>query len=115
MLKCRCIKSPPKTVSYRSYKHFDQTEFVKTLECSLPNINNYDQFDNILEDTLDKFAPIKSRVISVNHKPHVDKLLNKAIMERSRLKSKANKSGKSRGHGNLYETQKLSCQIKQTN
>ena len=88
MLKCRCIKSPPKTVSYRSYKHFDQTEFVKTLECSLPNINNYDQFDNILEDTLDKFAPIKSRVIRVNHKPHVDKVLNKAIMERSRLNLK---------------------------
>ena len=32
-------------------------------------------------------------VIRVNHKPHVDKVLNKAIMERSRLKSKANKSG----------------------
>ena len=56
MLKCKYIKSPPKTISYRSYKHFDQTEFIKTLECSLQNVNNYDQFDNILEDTLDKFS-----------------------------------------------------------
>ena len=92
MLKCKYYKLPPKTINYRSYKHFDQAEFTKTLEYSLPNVNNYEKFDNILERTLDKFAPVKSKIIRGNHKPHANRILCKAIMERSRLKSKANKS-----------------------
>ena len=37
-------------------------------------------------------APKKVKVLRGNHKPHLNKKLRKAIMERSRLKNKANKS-----------------------
>ena len=36
-----------------------------------------------------------------NHKPHINKELRKAVMKRSRLKNKANKTKKSIGISNL--------------
>ena len=42
----------------------------------------------------DHHVPIKQSKLRGNTKPHISKTLRKKIMKRSRLKNKANKSGK---------------------
>ena len=43
--------------------------------------------------TLEANAPLKTKVVRANNKPHVTKELRKAIMVRTNLKKIANKSG----------------------
>ena len=45
-------------------------------------------------DTLNKHAPKKTKLFLGSQKPHVNKVLRSAIMKRSRLKNKANKTRK---------------------
>ena len=42
---------------------------------------------------LDNHAPMKKRTVRGNQKPHMSKVLRKAIMVRSYYKNKANKTG----------------------
>ena len=42
--------------------------------------------------TLNKNAPKKTKIFRGNHKRHINKILRKAIMKRSQLKNKANKT-----------------------
>ena len=44
--------------------------------------------------TLNKHAPQKFKTFQGNQKPHINKPLNKAIMKRSQLKNKENKTQK---------------------
>ena len=43
-------------------------------------------------ETLDKHASKKTNIFVGNQKPHINKTLRKAIMKRSQLKNKANKT-----------------------
>ena len=43
-------------------------------------------------ETLNKDAPKKTKVFPGNHKPYINKTLRKAIMKRSQLKNKADKT-----------------------
>ena len=43
-------------------------------------------------ETLNKHAPKKTKVFRGNHKPYINKTLRKAIMKRSQLKNKADKT-----------------------
>ena len=43
-------------------------------------------------ETLNKYAPKKSKIFRGNHNPHINKALRKAIMKRPQLKNKANKT-----------------------
>ena len=59
------------------------------------NIGNFAGFNDAFKVILDHHAPIKQSKLHGNTKPHVNKTLRKEIMkQRSRLKNKANKSGK---------------------
>ena len=69
------------------------------------NLVDFTSFYNALSQTLDRHAPYKVKVIRGNHQPHLDKNLRKAIMTRSRLKNKFNKSGKLVDF-NLYKKQR---------
>ena len=46
-------------------------------------------------DTLNKHAPMKTKLFRGNQKPHVNKVLRSAIIKRSRRKNKVNKTRKS--------------------
>ena len=48
-------------------------------------------------ETLDKHAPKKTKIFRGNHKPHINKTLRKAIMKRSQLKNKSNKTKDPKG------------------
>ena len=56
------------------------------------NSKDYVAFENNFVNVLDNHAPKKTKILRVNHKPHVSKTLRLAIMKRSRLKNKANKT-----------------------
>ena len=51
--------------------------------------NNYLQFEKSFVETLDKHAPKKIKIFRRNHKPHINKTLNKEIMKSSHLENKA--------------------------
>ena len=93
--KCRLTKLPPVKISYRNYKNFNQTNFENELSRNLSDENNidYDRFQHIFETTLDIYAPLKTKLIRGDSKPHFNRQLRKEIMKRSHLKNIANKSG----------------------
>ena len=53
---------------------------------------DYSDFEKKLVDTLSKHAPKKIKTFRGNHKPHISKTLGKAIMRRSQLQNKENKT-----------------------
>ena len=54
--------------------------------------NNYLEFGKNFKEALDKHAPKKTKIFRGNHKPQINKTLRKAIMKRSQLKNRANKT-----------------------
>ena len=54
--------------------------------------NSYEIFEDAFKTSLDKYALKKKKWLRGNNKPHVHKMLGKAIMKRSKLKNKANKT-----------------------
>ena len=54
--------------------------------------NDYVEFLGSFVETLDKHAPKKTKIFRRNNKPHINKTLRKAIMKRSQLENKANKT-----------------------
>ena len=93
MLKSCFKNAEPIILNYRDYKRFSKENFDRKLEESLTNCgDSYDDFQNIFVSELNKHAPKKKKVLRGNNKPHIDKILRKAIMKRSRLKNKANKT-----------------------
>ena len=53
---------------------------------------NYESFENVFVIVLDRHAPRKTKILRGNQKPHAAKNLRKAIMKRSELQSKANRT-----------------------
>ena len=49
---------------------------------------NYETFHNVYLNVLNKYAPIKARVIRGNQAPYITKAYRKAVMRRSELKTK---------------------------
>ena len=82
--------------SYRSYKNFTEDQFKEAIisDCSYIEYGNLTSLQHVIEKRLDQFAPIKKIVLRENDKPHMTSQLRKAIIKRSRLNNKANKSGK---------------------
>ena len=94
MLKSTYTKLEPKILRKRSYKDFNKESFLRDLQHGLNNIDNFAEFHDAFKAILDHHATIKQTKLRGNTKPHINKTLRKEIMKRSRLKNKANKSGK---------------------
>ena len=107
VLKSHVSRLKPRNISYRSYKNFNEGNFLKDLSENFlkfffqtySNIENsnalYNLFLNILTTTLDKHAPLKSKKVRGNQASFMGKELRKSIMVRSRLKSQYNKNSSS--------------------
>ena len=87
---------PAKTITYRSYKNFTKEPFKEAIrsDCYYIEGGNLTSLQHVIERRLDQFAPVKKFLLRGNDKPHMTSQLKKAIMKRSRLKNKGNKSGK---------------------
>ena len=87
------IKLPSKVVKYRSYKNFNENKFCHGLYQILIKgdlykaKDPYNKLTNILHNTLEKHAPLKSKTVRGNQVPFMNKELSKAIMEKSRLRN----------------------------
>lgn len=94
-------------LKYRNYKKFTEPEFLGKVTASLAAINlvTYDEFENLIKQTLDKHAPIKTAIHRENNKPYVHKEMRKALMKRTQLKNIANKT-KSQDDIQKYKVQR---------
>ena len=70
------------------FENFEEDLSEALKECN----NSYENFEDAFKISLDKHAPQKKKLLRGNHKPHVNKTLRKAIMKRSKLKNKANRT-----------------------
>ena len=90
VLKTYFQKAKPRIIKYRDYKHFDNNDFRDELirELSSNNIQSDDlaRFTNISKMILEKKAPLKERYVRYNQAKFMNKILQKAIMNRSRCK-----------------------------
>ena len=72
---------------------------------------NYESFENVFVTVLNRHALRKTKIFRGYQKPHVNKNLRKAIMKRSELKSKANRTTKR--YFRLQKATKPCSQIKE--
>ena len=82
-------KLPPKVISYRDFKNFENERFITSLQSTLESqnidyIKNPDLFFEICQKVLNHHAPRK--YIRGNNKPFMTKALSKAIMQRTRFR-----------------------------
>ena len=90
VMKYTVPKDRPKIVQYRDYKKFTENSFRIELKEILQKqiISDYNTFERIFLEVLNKHAPPKKKVLRANHKPYMTKTLRKAIMRRSALENK---------------------------
>ena len=96
-MRAHIKKLKPIQIQYRSYKNYDENNFLSDLSnCEL--IKNKDDPDKMYDELtsnflkiLDKHAPIKHKIVRGNNADFMNKELQKAIMKRSRLKNKFNR------------------------
>ena len=96
-------------MTYQSYKIFTEEQFKEAIrsDCSYIEGGNLTSLQRVIEKRLNQFDPMKKIVLRGNNKPNMTYQLRKAIMKRSRLKNKANKSGKP-ADKTAYKTKKFS-------
>ena len=93
VMKTTFPKSKPKVIQYRDYKGFVLSDFRTELRNKLFTVvtMNYDEFEEIFLEVLNKHAPFKKKILRANDKPYMTKTLRKAIMRRSALKNRYNR------------------------
>ena len=76
----------------RDYKNFNRDEFKTELEEKINqnsnSIDEYDFFEKTILLVLNKYAPIKTKILRVSHVLYLTKTLRKAIMKRTELETK---------------------------
>ena len=88
------IKLPPKVVKYRIYKNFYENKFCRDLDQILIKGDIYKAKDpcnkltSILCNKFEKHTPLKSKTVRGNQAPFWQKELNKAIIEKFRLRNR---------------------------
>ena len=118
MLRVQFKKLKPIQITYRDYRKFDQTQFLEDLSdapfhlCEAlanhgPSLA-HDLLVKIFTEKVDKHAPLKKRHLRGNQVPFMTKEYSKAIMTKSRLRHKYNKT-KTSENWNAYKKQRNLC------
>ena len=94
VLKTKCQKIGASVINYRSYKNLNESDFKRDLCEAIGNTNptDYESFQDVFNEVLDKHAPTKKKYVRANHAPFMTRALRKAVMLRSRLKNKHSNS-----------------------
>ena len=112
VLKTYFQKAKPRIIKYRDYKYSDSNDFKDKLsrELSFNNIQSDDlaRFTNISKTILEKNAPLKERYVMYNQAKFMNKILQKAIMSRSRLLNRYRKE-KTEASRSAYKRQINFC------
>ena len=92
VLKTEFVKADPIQIKYRDYKNYSSLNFNEELKAKLNSDNNsysdYNKFQTILCEVLEKHAPQKKKYVRANNSSFMTKELRKMIMNRSRYKNK---------------------------
>ena len=97
---------------YRDYKIFSHENSKNDLLSKTVDENaDYSKFEREFIDTLNKYAPKKSKLFRGNQKLHVNKVLRSVIMKRSRLKNKVNNTRKAVDISNYKKQRNLVVKI----
>ena len=88
VLKSTYNKAPPKKLLYRDYKNWSEDRWKMDLERNLRASHpaSYSEFESVFMTSLEENAPLKTKIVRANNKPHVTKELRKAIMVRTTQK-----------------------------
>ena len=114
VMKMRFPKSKPSIIIYRSYKKFDNKNFMENLNAEIITRSNYlekdgiDAFSSICCEVLNKHLPQKQRYLCANHKPFINAEISKAIMIRSRMRNRFLKH-RSDENKRLFQKQRNKC------
>lgn len=92
MLNSTYTRLEPNFLWRRQNKHCFKESFLQDLKNGISNDNIFSHFNGKFKETLDHHVPIKITKLRGNTKSHINKILRKEIMKRSRLKNKANKT-----------------------
>ena len=114
--KSTYVRLQPIRIQYRSYKNFNENDFLSDLWCvpfeqahSLPNSElPYEKFKTLYSEVVDKHAPLKHRILRGNQAPFMTRDLSKQIMIRSRLRNNFNQH-KTAQNWNAYKSQCNKC------
>ena len=77
-------KGNPRKITYRDYKKLDSLKFTNELKnvLTIENIDNCIKIAEKFLEVLDKYAPLKEKLLRANYASYVSKALRKAIMRR---------------------------------
>ena len=104
MLKSCFQNKDPKVLNYRDFRNYSPEDLKQDLAAALNDCgDSYDVFEQRFVANLNKHVPKNKKLIRGNNKPHMNKMLRQAIMKRSRLKNKANKT---KSHFNIRNYKK---------
>ena len=92
VLKTHFRKLPPKVVTYRDFKKFENEKFMDSLKLTLNSQNvdytkNPQLFFELCRNELEHHAPRRKKYLRGNNKPFMTKELSKSTMGRKRLRS----------------------------
>ena len=83
----------PKKITYRNYSNFFQKDFQIDLFLNIGDgKNNYLEFKKNFVVKLHNHALKKTKIFRGNQNHHINNTLRKAIVKRSQLKNKTNKT-----------------------
>ena len=94
VLKTTFPKVKPKIILYRNYIKFSNYDFREEIIPLVDKLDfgevdkTFESFQRICINTLDKHSPKKHRHVRANQSPFMNNKLNKAIMNRSRLRNR---------------------------
>ena len=112
VVKTTFPKAKPRHFFYRDFKNFEENIFKDDLKrCLHANTDtsvNFRKFQEVFLNVLAIHAPIKQKYIRANEVPYMTKVLRKAIMTRSRLENKYQKTN-SLVDKDLYKKHKNYC------
>ena len=73
MLRSTFAKGKHKETFYRFYKNFGHEKFEEELKKDLYLVLDFESFHLVFKTTLDRFAPLKQKVVQNNNQPFVTK------------------------------------------
>ena len=81
-------KQRPRIINYRSFEHFPNEEFRKSLidnvsnQMNVNSDNGFNRFCKISINTLNSFSPIKNKFVRANQIPFITKELSRETVKR---------------------------------
>ena len=92
LLRSKVESLPPKIISYRTYKQFNEGKFKDLFLSYLNELEmsdlSVDVFKMTFLNALNSFAPVKKKYLRANHSKFVNKELSEAMMLRTKLRNK---------------------------